>query len=129
MKFKDLVKHIHPDTNPGITNAGDKMRECILYRNNPKKLSQLAITWGIIIDETPKQNFNSWNTNTNKYRTLSYIIPNTMYCNSMEGYHTKENKWYLIVKTVELSVFYWDDIGSICACPFYIMEKCRLRVI
>ena len=39
--FKEIVKHIHPDRNPNIKDAGTKMDLAVKYRNNPQKLETI----------------------------------------------------------------------------------------
>ena len=29
MEFKDIIRHIHPDINTGVVNAGDKIALCV----------------------------------------------------------------------------------------------------
>lgn len=52
--FTELVKMIHPDVNPHITNPGEKMSQVTSNRNNPSKLFELAVTWGLV---TPSKNY------------------------------------------------------------------------
>ena len=48
MEFRELVKLIHPDTNPDIKDAGEKMAQAKLFRNNPIRLLSLATKWGVL---------------------------------------------------------------------------------
>ena len=51
MTFNELVRLIHPDLNPDIKDAGDKMIQAVTYKDNEYKLEQLAIKWGLIDKE------------------------------------------------------------------------------
>lgn len=65
MTFTQLVKLIHPDVNPNVQNAGDKMREAIKNRSNVSELYKLALNWGLV--EPPKRQTVSsdvWSTTT-----------------------------------------------------------------
>lgn len=48
IKFKELVKMIHPDLNPEIQDAGTKMAQAKRHRDNPSILFDLAVRWGLI---------------------------------------------------------------------------------
>lgn len=52
MTFTQMVKMIHPDSNPNITNAGEKMREVVKNRKNPSMLYRLAVQWGLVKSES-----------------------------------------------------------------------------
>lgn len=54
MTYKELVRKIHPDLNPDITNAGEKMAEIQRYKNNPVMLKNIAIRWGLVEGKNPK---------------------------------------------------------------------------
>lgn len=70
ISFREIVKLIHPDCNPNITDAGAKMRDVNQYRNDESALYRLAVMWGLIkrpeerpnprprpiIDPTPRNN-------------------------------------------------------------------------
>ena len=48
ISFTDLVKLIHPDTNPNITNPSEKMSIVLRNRSNKKALYNLAVQWGVV---------------------------------------------------------------------------------
>lgn len=48
ISFTDLVRMIHPDSNPEIQDAGAKMSLATKNRNNPHELFRLAVRWGLI---------------------------------------------------------------------------------
>ena len=48
ISFRELVRLIHPDINPNITNAGGKMRDAKLFRGHPEELYKLAVRWGLM---------------------------------------------------------------------------------
>lgn len=47
--FRQLVLKIHPDRNPNITNASEKMTLTKLNKDNPKALFNLAVEWGLVV--------------------------------------------------------------------------------
>jgi hypothetical protein len=61
--FTELVKLIHPDHNPHITNAGEKMAIVTRNRNNPSVLFSYAVDWGLV---TPSKNY-TFNKETKTY--------------------------------------------------------------
>lgn len=54
MKFKDLVFLIHPDRNPDLPDAGEKMKYARMYRKEENILYRLAVEWGVIKKEVPE---------------------------------------------------------------------------
>ena len=46
--FREIVKLIHPDSNPLITNPSEKMNDVLLNRANKMALWNLAVRWGLI---------------------------------------------------------------------------------
>lgn len=46
--FKDIVKLIHPDTNPNIQDASGKMTLVLKYKHNSLTLWNLAVRWGLV---------------------------------------------------------------------------------
>lgn len=54
MSFKQLVKLIHPDTNPNIKKSGEKMEEATRYMDDEQALYRLAVKWELIDDDLSK---------------------------------------------------------------------------
>ena len=52
ISFKEIVKKIHPDLNPNIEDASEKMTTVLTYRNHPKHLYLLAVKWGLLSNNT-----------------------------------------------------------------------------
>ena len=48
ISFNDAIKLVHPDSNPNITDAGNKVSTVMLYKNDPIKLHRLLTNWGIL---------------------------------------------------------------------------------
>jgi hypothetical protein len=48
INFKEMVKMIHPDTNPSIIDAGGKMSQVMSNRKDSSYLYTLAVRWGLI---------------------------------------------------------------------------------
>jgi hypothetical protein len=55
ISFKEIVKLIHPDHNPGITDAGAKMALAVSNRLNETMLHSLGVRWGVIKVATTRQ--------------------------------------------------------------------------
>lgn len=51
MEFTTIAKMIHPDTNPDITDASDKMTVLLKNRKDKKALWNLAVRWGLVEGE------------------------------------------------------------------------------
>jgi hypothetical protein len=60
ISFRELVKLIHPDHNPGVTDAGAKMSDVMKYRADEGMLYRLGVHWGVI------QPTNQSHTNVNR---------------------------------------------------------------
>lgn len=69
MTYKELVRLVHPDLNPNITDSGTKISEIMSNKNNPTELMRLAIQWGFIKSENT-------NTNTNTNTNSSWVFYN-----------------------------------------------------
>ena len=137
MEYKELLKMIHPDLNPTITNPGDKITLCKLYKNDPSKLVELAIMWGLIPDPKkvkvekakaeepgkPKTGYKgpyhrttttNWSTDSKKYDYVyAKLNPNTIYNNGVTGYHKKKFMWFPIIKTTNKQVYYHDTVDNV----------------
>lgn len=60
--YRELVKLIHPDLNPDISDPGGKMRLITIHKNDPARLFQFAVNWGLI---TPNYSFSHQEQKTN----------------------------------------------------------------
>jgi len=60
--FREIVKLIHPDSNPYITNASEKMNDVMMHRNNPRALWNLAVRWGLVGGESNVSDDRCWDT-------------------------------------------------------------------
>lgn len=52
VSFTEIIKWVHPDTNPNISNSGEKVAQVVRNKNNPSYLYNLAVQWGFIKDNT-----------------------------------------------------------------------------
>lgn len=50
--FKQIVRLIHPDLNPTLTDPSVKMRNAVLFRDDEKALYRMGVKWGVIVDPT-----------------------------------------------------------------------------
>jgi len=68
--FKEIVKLVHPDINPGIEDPSGKMSQIMLYRNEPATLYRLSVDWGLIHVDNGKiiTGYNKKHTSRIKYR-------------------------------------------------------------
>jgi len=48
ISFKEIVKLVHPDHNPGMVDAGAKMALVVANRKNETMLHNLGVQWGVI---------------------------------------------------------------------------------
>ena len=48
LTFREIVKFIHPDSNPSVVNPSEKMTDAILNKSNKRALYNLAVRWGFI---------------------------------------------------------------------------------
>ena len=48
MTFKEIVKLIHPDSNPNIQGASEKMSIVVRNRGDVKSLWNLAVRWSLV---------------------------------------------------------------------------------
>jgi hypothetical protein len=69
--FKEAIKMVHPDTNPNIVNAGEKVRAVMAYKNDESALYKLLNHWGLIGSKPePEKTF--------QYERI-VLQPNTIY--------------------------------------------------
>lgn len=117
MEFREIVRKIHPDLNPGIDNASGKMNLCIRFKKDPKKLTQLALQWGLIPGSTPKPKpalVNVWSTGsvgtTKRPVTPSHnsVPSDTVFYQGEEGWHTNLKRWFKLNKSTAKMVYYWN---------------------
>lgn len=62
ISFREIVKLIHPDTNPNITEPGLKMVQVKENRGNERALYNLGVQWGVI--QAPRASTASTASNT-----------------------------------------------------------------
>jgi len=55
MTYKDLIRKVHPDLNPGLPNATEMSQLVNINKNNPFKLKELAQQWGFLSFENIKK--------------------------------------------------------------------------
>ena len=48
LSFREIVRLIHPDSNPGVDNAGEMMAIAKRHRKDQSFLYELAVHWGIV---------------------------------------------------------------------------------
>jgi len=48
ISFREIVKLVHPDHNPNIQGAAEKIRDITLYRGEESVLFKLAVKWGLV---------------------------------------------------------------------------------
>jgi hypothetical protein len=46
--FKEAIKMVHPDSNPNITDAGEKVSAIMAYKNDGVALYKLLNFWGLV---------------------------------------------------------------------------------
>jgi len=55
MNFREAVKKIHPDINPDIKDAGNKMRTLVINKNDPEKIYLWMKKWGLVAVSNTEQ--------------------------------------------------------------------------
>ena len=55
MNFREAVKKIHPDINPDIKDAGNKMRTLVINKNDPEKIYLWMKRWGLVAVSNTEQ--------------------------------------------------------------------------
>ena len=64
ISYREIVKLIHPDYNPNIIDAGDKIRDAKLWRKDESILYRLGVQWGVI---TPNKDVKYHDTSNSTY--------------------------------------------------------------
>jgi hypothetical protein len=103
--FKDIVKKIHPDLNPNIKNASEKMNDILLYKNNPRKLYHLAVKWGLLSHTKPFKKF-EWVWTPDKNREIQ-VNDNI--------FHLKKEIIVIVEKITSKRYYYYLN-GHHCYC-------------
>ena len=91
ISFKDIVKLIHPDTNPNITDASGKMSLVLKYKKDTAVLWNLAVKWCLVsgsYNVTSPESPNMTSTPVNK--GWGYDRENPVWTPSNEGWKTTE---------------------------------------
>ena len=68
--YRDLMKMVHPDLHPEMSNAGERAKEVNKFKNNTDALRRLAIIWGFIQGRPTEQ--------TTANRNYTYTRPNVI---------------------------------------------------
>jgi len=95
IKFKEMVKLIHPDCNPAIKDPSLKMTEVVKFKNDPDYLYTLGIKWGIIKDFDINWYFNKFVTFVYNTKVLEGVVVTIS--------EASEN-WVIENKTLEIVV-------------------------
>lgn len=90
--FKDLVKMIHPDSNPNIENSGEKMNEAVRNMDDEKALYRLAVKWQLIDDDNPDEFEVKYKINEGKH-----LLKDQESCIVLDTYKDKSNKLTVIL--------------------------------
>jgi hypothetical protein len=48
ISYPEIIRMVHPDTNPSIQDAGNKIATIKRHRDNPNFLYTLAVRWGLV---------------------------------------------------------------------------------
>jgi len=97
ISFSKAIKLVHPDINPNIKNASEKVKTIMLYKNNPIKLYKCLANWGLVKAETPPKL---------KRVFLNSLKPNTLYDGTVWVTHKKG--LFKVKRTTNKRV-YFDD--------------------
>jgi len=71
--FREAIKLVHPDSNPNITNAGEKVKTVMYHKKNESVLYKLMVHWNLIKRTRPIKK------RAKSSKTVVRIIPNNRY--------------------------------------------------
>lgn len=135
--FRELVKLIHPDYNPNITDAGGKMRTAVLYKDEPKELYKLGIRWGVVVGRisqtkiTPVPRNSTWDTGTSprppRYEWRAFLnetprINNHVVVSTLDGARV-----IVVRKTPKRVYFYYNGKRTFASTKnVYVVRQVRV---
>ncbi|KXB08922.1 hypothetical protein AKJ59_00195 [candidate division MSBL1 archaeon SCGC-AAA385M02] len=103
MNFREAVKRVHPDINPDMVDAGDKMRVLTTHKNEPRKIYMWMRKWGLVgITNSEKQEplYNWFKVNT--------LTANSMYNGAAIVRH-KNGTFYKVYKTTKKRAYFMGN--------------------
>jgi len=106
MSFRDAVKRVHPDTNPDITNAGEKMRTLTTYKNQPEKIYMWMKKWKLVdVTNNEKQEPQYMWVNVNT------LTANSMYNGTAVVRH-KDGTLFWVLKTTKKRAYFMSNVDG-----------------
>ena len=112
--FRSAIKLVHPDSNPNITNAGEKVRTIKMFRDDEQKLYNYMVMWGLIKGKVnPKQKV-----------SVPDIVPNRKYYGNIrvkifgigDGFivsHTTKTRVYFTRETYHRTGRRWTSFKKV----------------
>jgi hypothetical protein len=108
ISFKEAIKMVHPDSNPHITDAGEKVNAIMMYKNDETSLYKLLSNWGLLKGQSPiKEKASSVPPIYTK--VLYKMWPNEMYRGQVLVQVFGLNGDYAVKKTTDTRVIFTQD--------------------
>lgn len=101
--FRDAIRMVHPDTNKNITDAGEKVKTIMMFKNEPHKMYEFLKMWNLL----PGQSYTK--PKTKKRVTLSHLKRNTFYNGEVFIRHRKYSDVFQVSKTTDRRVYFTKD--------------------
>jgi len=77
INFSEAIRRVHPDSNKNITDAGDKVKTIMMYKNDPQRMFIALRKWNLL-----PSRFNNTTFKTEpklKYTIITRLESNTDY--------------------------------------------------
>jgi hypothetical protein len=121
ISFKEAIKMVHPDTNPNILDAGEKVRMVMMYKNDESALYKMLNSWGLIgAGPAPKEEPEI------KYRRIT-LYPNMVY-NGWAMANVVGLGNCIIQRTTKKRVYFHEETTKRTGRKFCSFNKVRFAV-
>jgi len=117
--FKEAIKLVHPDSNPYVTNAGDKVRTVMLNKNDPLKLYNYLYTWGLIPGQTKEKKKKIL------IQSISHISSHTVYNGTIVIKHKKFNGYFEVQRTTAKRCYFTEKTIKLYGMKFCSVNSIR----
>ena len=125
IEFKEILKLIHPDTNPDVKEPANKLQRIMLWRDNPRMLYRLAEEWDILTDDAEIRSYDSitWfsgrtqeQTKTTEQTTEPETTDDVIRVGDVISVSTKDGARFTVTKiTAKRYYFNCDGKTSFCS--------------
>lgn len=112
ISFREAIRLVHPDTNPTIKDAGEKVKTIMMYKNKPESIFKCLVQWGLV-----SSSYKDSNGTTKQYTPrkvinreyLSHLVSNYVYNGSVTVVLKSQYGEFKVSKTTNKRVYFTPD--------------------